>query len=314
MSIATKIAAITDSRNVIRNKMVSMGLGLSTDKLDDLATKLAAVVDNGAVDIEIQEGDTYTIPAGYHNGSGTVSGVAGGGNYTLQSKECTPTKAQQSIVPDQGKYGLSSVTVAPIPDAYQDVSGVTATAGDVKTGKVFVDDEGNTVAGTMAVNAAQTVNVDVGDTESLSAGYYAGVTINGPTLSGDAAVGNVLAGKTFYANSGTQLEGTMVNNGAVDASVAVGGTYTVPAGYHDGTGTVAGPVLDGDAAAANVLSGKTFFASSGTKLTGSMTNNGAISGTIDGLTATSYTVPAGYHDGTGTVSLTSDIEDALDAI
>ena len=45
-----------------------------------------------------------------------------------------------------------------------------------------------------------------------------------------------------------------------------------------------------------------------------MPNNGAISGTIDGLTTTSYTVPSGYHSGSGTVSLTSDIEDALAAI
>lgn len=314
MSVATSIAAITDSRNTIRNKMVSMGLAVGTDKLDDLATKLAAVVDNGAVDIEIQEGDTYTIPAGYHNGSGTVSGVAGGGNYTLQSKECTPTKAQQSIVPDQGKYGLSSVTVAAIPDAYQDVSSTTATAADVKAGSVFVAADGTTTTGTMPVNAAQTIDVAVDDEQVLTAGYYAGITINGPTLSGDAAVANVLAGKTFYSDSGTQLEGTMTNNGAVDASVAVGGTYTVPAGYHDGTGTVTGPVLDGDAAVANVLASKTFYASSGTKLTGTMVNNGAVTATIDGLTTSSYTIPAGYHDGTGTVSLTSDIEDALDAI
>ena len=45
-----------------------------------------------------------------------------------------------------------------------------------------------------------------------------------------------------------------------------------------------------------------------------MANNGAITGTIDGLTTTSYTVAAGYHNGSGTVSLTSDIEDALAAI
>lgn len=253
MSVATSIAAITDSRNVIRNKMVAMGLALNTDKLDALATKLAAVVDNGAVDVDVKEGETYTIPAGFHNGSGTVSGVAGGGNYTLQSKEVTPTKAQQNIVPDEGKYGLSSVTVAAIPDAYQDVSSTTATAADVKAGSVFVAADGTTTTGTMPVNAATTIDVAVDDEQELTAGYYAGITINGPTLDGDAVAANVLATKTFFSNSGTKLTGTMVNNGAVAA-------------------------------------------------------------TIDGLTASSYTIPAGYHDGTGTVSLTSDIEDALAAI
>ena len=44
-----------------------------------------------------------------------------------------------------------------------------------------------------------------------------------------------------------------------------------------------------------------------------MANNGAIAATIDGLTVTSYEVPAGYTSG-GTVSLTNDIETALAAI
>ena len=45
-----------------------------------------------------------------------------------------------------------------------------------------------------------------------------------------------------------------------------------------------------------------------------MVNNGAVAGTIDGLITTSYTVPAGYHNGSGTVKLTDDIETALAAI
>ena len=35
---------------------------------------------------------------------------------------------------------------------------------------------------------------------------------------------------------------------------------------------------------------------------------------IDGLTETEYTVPAGYHNGSGKVSLTDDIEQSLAAI
>lgn len=68
------------------------------------------------------------------------------------------------------------------------------------------------------------------------------------------------------------------------------------------------------ASAGDVLTGKDFVNSSGTLVHGSMTNRGAVSGSIDGLTTTSYTIQQGYHNGSGTVSLTSDIETALSNI
>lgn len=57
-----------------------------------------------------------------------------------------------------------------------------------------------------------------------------------------------------------------------------------------------------DAAAGDILSGKTAFGASGS-ISGSMTNNGATGGTI-GTKAGTYTIPAGYTSG-GTVSLTN---------
>lgn len=72
------------------------------------------------------------------------------------------------------------------------------------------------------------------------------------------------------------------------------------------------PSGDATATAADILSPKTAYAK-GVKLIGTMANNGAISGTINGLTTTSYSVPTGYTSG-GTVSLTNDIENALAAI
>ena len=193
MSIATNIQRLENARNAIRNKLVELGLVESTAKLDACATAINGIVDNGSISKEVKEGETYNIPKGYHDGTGTVSAVAGGGNYTLQEKEVTPTKNQQPITPDDGYYGLSSVKVAAIPENYQDVSEVDAVAAEVLSGKIIVNAEGTKVAGTMP-------------------------------------------------------------------------------------------------------------------------NNGSVKGTIDGLDTMSYTIPKGYHDGTGTVTLTSDIEEALAAI
>jgi len=180
MSIATEISRIQSARNKLRTKAVDLGIGTSTDNLTQLADKYDGIVNRGSVSAQVQEGDTYTIPAGYHDGSGTVSGVSGGGNYNLQSKAVTPTKAQQSVTADSGYYGLSGVTVAPIPAAYQDVSSVTAVAADVLANKIFVDDEGNVVPGTMPNNgtAAGTIDGITAQSYTIAAGYYAGGTVS----------------------------------------------------------------------------------------------------------------------------------------
>ena len=396
MSTATEFSRLVDARNTIRDKLVDLGLSTSTAKLDVLATAVDGITNRGAVSATVQEGDTYTIPAGYHNGSGTVSGIAGGGNYNLQSKSVTPTKSQQSITPDSGYYGLSDVTVAAIPEAYQNVSGVTAAAGDVLSTKIFVDATGASVTGTMPNVGSVNKTLDAtsnNQSYTVPAGKHSGsgtvqivlenksatpttsaqditpttgkvlgkVTVAAipseykDTTNVDATAADVLAGKTIVTGSG-EVEGTMTNRGAVSKTLdATTGnqSYTVPAGYHNGSGSVnivleeksatpsassqnitptSGKVLSkvtvaaipaqygdttGDTAvAANILAGvkaHTIVNGTATQITGSMANNGAISGSIDGLTTTSYSVPAGYTSG-GTVSLTNDIELALAAI
>jgi hypothetical protein len=194
MSISDKIATLTSVRNRQREKLAGMGLVDSAAKFEAITTAIEGITDNGAVSTSVKEGESYKIPAGWHNGGGVVTGVSGGGNYKLEdTKTITPTKTQQSITPSEGFYGLAGVVVNPIPTEFQDVSDVTAIASHVLAGDIFVDAEGTPIAGTMH-------------------------------------------------------------------------------------------------------------------------QNGAVNGTIDGLTVTSYTIPEGYHNGGGTVSLTSDIEDALAAL
>lgn len=180
MSVATEIARIKEAAAAIRAKFVELGLGQTSDKLDDLATASELIENRGAVSANVMEGETYTIPKGYHNGSGTVSGVAGGGNYSLQSRTATPTTAEQNITPDSGYYGLSDVTVAPIPANYKDISVTTAAAADVLTGKTFVNATGQTTTGAMVNNGAVTLTIDGLTTTSVTipSGYTSGGTVS----------------------------------------------------------------------------------------------------------------------------------------
>lgn len=292
MSTQTEITRIQSARNTLRAKAVELGIAQNNAKIDALATAFDTIENKGAVSANVKEGESYTIPKGYHNGSGTVKGVSGGGSYELQAKTVTPTKNQQSVTPDSGYYGLSGVTVGAIPETYQDVSPVTANAADVLANKVIVNANGETIAGTMTNNGAVAKTLDATSSNqsyTVPKGYH----------SGSGTVKITLEEKSATPTKSTQ--NIVPTNGKVLSKVTVA---AIPAEYIT--------TSDADAVDADILDDKTAYVN-GAKVTGTMPNNGAMAKTLDGLSTTSVTIPAGYTSG-GTVSLTSDIEDALAAI
>lgn len=76
-----------------------------------------------------------------------------------------------------------------------------------------------------------------------------------------------------------------------------------------GTNTYDSDTSDDTATAAEILATKTAHAR-GTQLTGSMPNNGAVTGTINTVDG-SYTIPIGFHDGSGKVSINTTDQSKL---
>ena len=110
--------------------------------------------------------------------------------------------------------------------------------------------------------------------------------------------------KVIYGNT-TLIDLTDATLGQNDgASILNGETaYGKDGEKITGTCTFDADTSDANATASEILATKTAYVN-GNKVTGTMANNGAVDGTIDDL-STPYTVPAGYHDGSGTVSIDS---------
>lgn len=93
-----------------------------------------------------------------------------------------------------------------------DLTDATAVAADVATGKYFYGNDGVKTAGTS--------------------------TKDSDTTDATASAAEILASKTAYVNK-NKITGEMTNNGAVSGTISTkAGQYTVPQGFHDGSGKV----------------------------------------------------------------------------
>ena len=103
----------------------------------------------------------------------------------------------------------------------------------------------------------------------------------------------------------------MTDNGSISQTLNAGGSYTIPKGYHDGTGKVTANTLPSQtsatAAASNILSGKTAWVN-GSKITGSMANKAGATVTASIVTESGtnalITIPSnGYYSTSSKISV-----------
>lgn len=109
-----------------------------------------------------------------------------------------------------------------------------------------------------------------------------------------------------YVNQVGLADGTVLidltTDTAVASDVASGKYFHLATGERvAGSNTYDSNTTDANAAASEILSGRTAYVNKN-KITGEMTNNGAVSGTISTKAGT-YTVPAGFHNGLGSVGI-----------
>ena len=118
---------------------------------------------------------------------------------------------------------------------------------------------------------------------------------------------DLLTGKSANDSNGEKVTGTMPNQGAKTASLNCGGSYTIPKGYHNGSGKVTANSLSSqtsaNATAKDIVSGKTAWVN-GNKITGTAT--------IESLGGLVYkTGSVSVPKGSGTVSVNVGFEPSV---
>lgn len=210
-------------------------------------------------------------------------------NGTTYEVEDTTARTDIGNV-DSLKTTAKDNLVEAVNECFQSASDGKALIASAITGKGVTTSSGATFA-TMATNIAAiktnptlqsktAVLSTSSQTISADSGYDGLSKVTVPAVVGTATTSNVLKEKTFSSASGVSLTGTMADNGAVNQTLNAGGSYTIPVGYHNGSGKVTVNSLasqtSATADASSIVSGKTAWVN-GAQITGNIANIGTYS-------------------------------------
>lgn len=235
------------------------------------------MANNGAVSSTLAAGASYTVPKGYHNGSGVIKA------QDLASQTSANATADDILSPKTAWVNGKKIT-----------------------GKML--NQGSRSFRDLAAGS----NIKIPEGYYSGYGYITTLDLATQTQS-DATANNILITKTAWVN-GVKVTGSMPNNGSwTQENVNAGSSVTIPKGYHNGSGRITTKSLrdqtQSNAVPYNLLIAKTAWVN-GSKITGTMPDNTGWS-SKEMVAGSSATIPAGFHDGTGVItakSLTSQTQ------
>ena len=281
---AQEIAAIKeDFQLAILDKEIEKGgTGLTQEELEEIAGNYGELQEDGNT-IKTEEGYEIKIDEIYKPGGGTSGGGSGASDEELAALLEKIKELEQTVTDLTNTKTELEGTIEDLNRQLEEEQGNNAALqeqienlqGQVDTLNKTIEQQQSTI---------DSLNTQIAELQKKQS-------------TGNAVAADVLKGKTFSNGTQVGITGTMENRGAINQTLNAGGSYTIPAGYHNGSGKVTVNSLasqtSATAAAGNILSGKTAWVN-GNKVTGSMANNGNLNWSGSNTTKT---VAPGYYSG-----------------